>query len=211
MANFRYAREFLMIMQCNGLLERRDPDPFAPLASYHEAGLPFSDLSQNWIIALLRPGKSQRYYLTVKNRAGRPRDDKSERNDLIVKRFAELDNETITDALCLKLPATTGMSIVEPDAAAPGTRQFGWQEQDDCGDWIPVHLTLKLGSALNLLQAQKIIAAEFRVSVSTVKRVLPGNSALTIVADLNLLFDPTFQQFVDDHRLLCAGGGGSIN
>jgi hypothetical protein len=164
--------ELAMIDDCIDLLERRSSNAMAPLASHVDAGLPLSISSLYWLVSLLRPGK---HYLTVKNRAGRPSKGKSGRNNLIVKRFAELHKATITDALFQSLQATAGMSIVEPDAAAPETHQFGWHEQDDYGDWIPVRLTLKLGNALNLLQAQTIITAEFRVSVSTVKRVLAAH------------------------------------
>jgi hypothetical protein len=170
--------EHMMIQECMDLLERRSSDAMAPLASHLEAGLPIPAWAQRWLAKLLSPENTQKHYLAVKYRAGRPGNSQSKRDDLIVARFAELDNATITDALCRRLPATTGMSIVEPDAAAPGTYQFGWHEQDDFGDWIPVRLRLKVGNALTLLQAQKVTAAEAGVSVSTVKRVLTARKGM---------------------------------
>jgi hypothetical protein len=168
--------EVLMIISCNELLERRAPDPMAPFLAYLDAGLKLSQMSQNWLITLFRPGKGQGYYLTVKTRAGRPSDDNSKRDNQILKRVAELDGAVITAALCQALPAITGMSIAEPDVAAPETHRYGWPKRDDCGDWVSESLTLKIGKTMTRLQAQKVAAAEAGTSISTVKRVLVAST-----------------------------------
>jgi hypothetical protein len=168
--------EVTMILECNDLLKRRAPEAMAPLLAYLESDRTISPLLRTWLISLLRPPKGQPYYLTVKTRAGRPSIDNSKRDNQIVKRVAALDGAIVTDILCQALPAITDMSIVEPDVATPETHSYGWQERDDCGDWIPASLTLKIGTTMNRLQAQKIAAAESSASISTVKRVLVASN-----------------------------------
>jgi hypothetical protein len=87
--------------------------------------------------------------------------------------MAELDGTTITQAFCKTLEATTGMSKAEIERT--GQRiiyRLGCYEWDDMGSYIDVELTLEIGKKLNSEQAYRITGAQFRVSVSTVKRVL---------------------------------------
>jgi hypothetical protein len=180
MANIR---DFMVTVNCDELIEKRDPDPMKPLVTYFENGWPLTPLLQRWLVKLLKAEKTQRHYLSVKTRRGRPRNSKFERDNFVGERVAELEGTIITNALCEKLLAITGMAVAEPDATSPGTRRFGWHERDNLGDWVPVSLTLKIGKTLTSLQVQKAAAAESGVSVSTVKRVLAARDQALTASD----------------------------
>jgi hypothetical protein len=178
-----YIRDLTVLLSCTELIEGRKPDPMKPLVMYYDNGGTFTPRLLDWLIKLIKADKSQRHYLGLKTRQGRPTNGEFARDNIISECATELDGSIITNVLCKKLLSITGMSIAEPDPNKPDTHKFGWQERDDLGDWVPVTLTLKIGKLLSRQQIQRVAAAESGVSVSTVKRVLAARDAALIAGE----------------------------
>jgi hypothetical protein len=68
----QFIRDFMVILLCDELIQQRNPNPMEPLVTYLEDGAPVTPRLRNWLITLLKPDKTQRHYLKLKTRPGRP-------------------------------------------------------------------------------------------------------------------------------------------
>jgi hypothetical protein len=94
--------------------------------------------------------------------------DISRNGQAVSVRFADF----VVDVVVGFILSNTNL-VPAPDAErSPSIYRLGWYQSDYMGRYVEVALSLKMGKRLNSDQVHKIVAAEFCVSVSKVKRVL---------------------------------------
>jgi hypothetical protein len=178
-----YVSDELVIYACTEITKAGEPNVITPFIKYLEDGKEFTPRLRGWLIELLKNDGTHGHFLEYKTHRGRRTSlDEFERDQLIYERASELEGTIITSTFRLKFSEGTGMSEYQ-DPYNPNIFRFGWRKHVTTGgfpdSYIDESLTLKIGEILNADQIHKIVADEFDVSMSTVRRVLRLRQSLS--------------------------------
>jgi hypothetical protein len=166
-----YILDRVIMMDSTRSIDLGDKDATSPLARYLENGNPLTPVLREWLVELLKCKGPYKLKFT-KHRGRRKSTNDHKRDNLAAERAEQLTGRTITKPLCRELYVSTGMSDALPEERGTHTiYRFGWNQRDDFGGYVRVSLTLRTGKTLNTLQINTIVAAEFDISLSTVKRI----------------------------------------
>jgi hypothetical protein len=166
-------QDTLVMVLCTGITHRSQPNTIQPFIKYLESGKPFTPDLRRWLIELLKDETDTGHSLEYKRKPGRRTSFEEVLEDAsIYDRACSLRETIITPTFCKDILSNTNL-VPAPDAErSPSIYRLGWYQSDYMGRYVEVALSLKMGKRLNSDQVHKIVAAEFCVSVSKVKRVL---------------------------------------
>jgi hypothetical protein len=153
-----------------------------PLIEHFAAGYELTPFLRNWIVSMMRKERAQSHVLEYRVRGRRTSIERTLFDLELEARYWDLHGLVITEDFCADLETALHLDQAPPEVVGQKLMyRYGFTIRDDLGTWVKPMVQFVTGRKIGTSQIHHLLAAEFGLSLSTVKRTLSTHETARLI------------------------------